>query len=219
MKRPPGVRAGISKDDVLGAALVLLREGGLSSVSMRRVAEAVGVAPNALYSYFPDKAALVDALMDEVLGGVDEPTRGGWRSRIESILSDTRRVLLAHPDLVALFLARQTTGPNAMRLGEAMLGALDRGGIRGARAVLALQALLVHTIGASAFEIPRRDDPDPERRRRRGEAATRALSAREFPHMTALGEEIARYPGDAVFRLGLESLLDGLAVGAFDDQR
>ena len=214
MKRPPGVRAGISRDDVLGAALALLRSDGLSAVSMRRVAEAVGVAPNALYSHFPDKHALVDALMDEVLGGVDEPTRGNWRSRIEAILSDTRRVLLAHPDLVPLFLARQTTGPNAMRLGEAMLAALDRGGIRGPRAVLALQSLLVHTIGASAFEIPRRDDPDPDGRRRRGEAATRALPQREFPHTTALGEEIARYPGDAVFRLGLESLLDGLQVRA-----
>jgi TetR/AcrR family transcriptional regulator, tetracycline repressor protein len=208
--RPRGERAGISRADVIGAALVVLRRDGLDAVSMRRVAVEVGVAANALYSHVPDKAALLDALMDAVLADVVVPRRGGWRPRLEALLLDSRRVLLEHPELVPLFLARQMIGPNALRLGELMLGYLHLGGVRGERAVRALQLLLIHTIGATAFEVPRREDPDPEGRRRRGQEAAGALDVGDFPLTSGLGDSMAEYPGEVVFRLGLQWLLDGL---------
>ena len=211
MKRSPGKRAGIGRDDVIATALAILRREGLDAVSMRRVATELGVAPNALYSHVPDKSALVDALLDAVLVDVAVPTRGGWRRRLVGILTDTRRILLAHPDLVPLFLARQTVGTNAMRLGEAMLDALDDGGIRAEPAVHAMQVLLIHTIGAAAFEIPRRDDPDPLARQRRGQAAAEALET-THPRTHANAEPLSRPPGDTAFRLGLEWLLDGMSA-------
>ncbi len=209
--RTTGQRAGISRDDVIGVALAILRRDGLEAVTMRRVAAEVGVAPNALYSHVPDKSALVDALLDAVLADVTLPVGGDWRARLEALLADTRRVLLEFPDLVPLFLSRQTVGPNALGLGERMLADLHEGGVDGEEAVLALQALLVHTIGATAFEIPRLHDPDPAGRRRRGHRATQALDAATHPHTNALGEEMSRYPGDRVFERGLGWLLDGLS--------
>jgi Tetracyclin repressor-like, C-terminal domain len=98
-----------------------------------------------------------------------------------------------------------------MRLGEAMLAALHDGGIRGEPAVRAMQVLLIHTIGATAFEIPRRDDPDPAGRARRGRQAGQAL-AETHPRTHAVAEPLSRYPGDAAFRLGLGWLLDGMTA-------
>ncbi len=190
----------------------LLREDGLDAVSMRRVAERLGVAPNSIYAHVADKAALVDDLIDAMLAGVPTPTDDGWRARIERVMRDSRRELLAHPDLVPFALVRQSVGPNALRLGEATLGALREAGLDGAAAVTGLQLLLVHTIGSAAFETGRTRDPDPAARGRRGRER-----AAEFGGVTAeLSEPISRWSGDEVFERGLGWLLDGLVSGSAD---
>ena len=191
--------------------MAIPRADGLPAVSMRHVAARLAVAPNAIYSHVPDKDALINLLLDSVLDDVAVPTRGGWRKRIETIMADTRQALLANGDLVPLFLSRQTLGHNALRLGEAILANLHDGGVRGDAAVRALQVLLVHTIGASAFEVARRDDPDPANRQRRGQETTAALNPATHPHTMEQSAAISRFPGDAVFQLGLRLLLDGLA--------
>ena len=214
MARRRGERAGISRQEVIGAALAILRADGLDALSMRRVASELGVAPNALYSHVAGKAGLVDALLDAVLADVTIPRRGDWRTRIERLLLDSRRVLLAHPDLVPLFLARPTNGPNALRLGEAMLEQCHRGGMAGEEATRALQVLLIYTIGATAFEVPRVRDPAPEARRRRGVQAVEQLDRDEFPRTTAAADALASHPAEELLRLGIRWLLDGLAADA-----
>ena len=61
-RRGPGERAGISLDVVLTAARALFSEAGLEGVTMRRLAQRLGVAPNTLYSHFDDKTALFMAM-------------------------------------------------------------------------------------------------------------------------------------------------------------
>lgn len=184
----------------------LLREDGLDAVSMRRVADRLGVAPNSIYAHVADKAALVDELIDAMLGGVPTPTDDGWRARIERVMRDSRRELLRHPDLVPFALVRQSVGPNALRLGEVSLSALREAGLEGPAAVTGLQVLLVHTIGSAAFETGRAQDPEPAARRRRGRER-----AADFGGVTAeLSEPISRWSGDEVFERGLGWLLDGL---------
>lgn len=212
MARERGERAGLSRDEVVAASLRIVRDEGLGGLSMRRVATALGVAPNALYSHIPDKAALIDAVLDAVLADVAIPRRGNWRARIEALLLDSRRVLLEHPDLVPLFLARQTSGPNALRLGEALLEECHSGGMEGEAAVRALQVLLIYTIGATAFEVPRRHDAAPEERRRRGRQAVERLDPQRFPHTTAASEALASHPAEDLLRQGIRWLLDGLAA-------
>ncbi|WP_438854353.1 TetR/AcrR family transcriptional regulator [Agromyces sp. M3QZ16-3] len=212
MGRTAGQRAGLTRQQVTDAAMELLREDGLDAVSMRRVAERLGVAPNSIYAHVADKAALVDDLIDAMLAGVPTPTDDGWRARIERVMRDSRRELLAHPDLVPFALVRQSVGPNALRLGEATLGALREAGLDGAAAVTGLQLLLVHTIGSAAFETGRTRDPDPAARGRRGRER-----AAEFGGVTAeLSEPISRWSGDEVFERGLGWLLDGLVSGSAD---
>lgn len=210
--RTPGQRAGLSQSDVVAAARAILHGEGVAAVSMRRIAAGLGVAPNALYSHVADKDALLDLLLDSALADIDLSPAGGWRDCVEAVLADVRRALLADADLVPLFLTRQTIGPNAVRVAETVLGHLDRGGVRGPDGVRVFQVLLVHTVGATAFELGRRDDPDPPARRRRGRQTALALDPAGFPHMTSQATAMSQYPGDTVFRLGLRLIMDGLAA-------
>ena len=72
-RRSPGTRAGLTADAVLAAGRELVEREGVDALTMRRLAETLGVAPNTLYSYFPDKAALLDALLDSLLAEIDVP--------------------------------------------------------------------------------------------------------------------------------------------------
>ena len=69
--RRPGPRRALTEDEILDAALSLLDDGGTAAASVRGIAARVGVAPNAVYTYFPDKAAVVEAIVERLLGEVD----------------------------------------------------------------------------------------------------------------------------------------------------
>lgn len=210
--RAPGERAGLDAGAVLTAARRVAASEGLGGLSMRRLAGELGVAANALYSYFPDKAALLDALLDHLLGDIEVAPRADWQHRLTGILRRTREVLLAHPELIPLFLARPGRGANAMRLGNAMLACLAQGGLDEPAAVEAVRILLIYTLGFAAHEAPRRADPAGERRIRESEAAFRA--AAHLPHLRALSGELARHADDATFETGLRWLLAGIAADA-----
>src|SRR3712207_9576126 len=84
-----GRRRSLSEEDFLDAALALLDAGGADAMSVRAVATRVGVAPNAVYTYFPDKAAVVRALGERVIGEVDSGVTGDrsrpWRERVVAL--------------------------------------------------------------------------------------------------------------------------------------
>jgi TetR/AcrR family tetracycline transcriptional repressor len=153
-RRTPGQRAGLTREAVLAEARAALATHGIEALSMRRLAQRLGVAPNALYSHVAGRDDLIDALLDDTLEEVraPDPRRGEWRAGIETIMRRTYAVLLAHPDLVPLYVARRgARGPRAVALGEAMLAMLARGGIEGDPAIEAMRTLIVHTIGFAAF--------------------------------------------------------------------
>ena len=152
--RTPGQRAGLTRARVLAAARELLDEHGVEALTMRALAERLGVRPNALYSHVESKEALVDEVLDDVLAAVDAPSPEARDplAGVHAMMASTYRVLLAHADLVPLYLARQgARGPNARHLGEVMLALLARGGVAGRRADEALHVLIVYTIGSAAF--------------------------------------------------------------------
>jgi AcrR family transcriptional regulator len=120
---------------------------------MRAVADRLGVAPNALYSHVESKAALVDAVLDDLIGEIPLPAGSlGPRDALVAIMRDSFDALVAHPDLVALSLARQGSGgANAWRLGDRMLELFADAGVRDAAARDGLRILLVHMMGCAAF--------------------------------------------------------------------
>jgi AcrR family transcriptional regulator len=162
--RTPGQRAGLTRERVLAAARELLADGGLGGLTMRALADRLGVRPNTLYSHVDSKTALLDAILDDVLAEVEAPsprTEDPGRG-LRDLMQSTHQVLLAHADLVPLYLSRQgARGPNAQRLGDVMLVLLERAGVTGARAREALRVLIVYTIGFAAFAT----EPDGTRNR------------------------------------------------------
>jgi TetR/AcrR family transcriptional regulator, tetracycline repressor protein len=209
--RSPGQRAGLSREAVISAARALADREGLERLSMRALAAELGVMPNALYSHVASKSALLDELLDAVLGDIEVPDEGDWRESLVALLDSTRAVLLDHPGLIPAYLSRPTRGANAIRLGAACLDLLARGGIEGERAVRGFRALLIYTIGFAAYEAPRRQDPDPGARAAAGADAFRAAG---YERTSAQAEELAAMPSTDDLHAGLAWMLDGLLAQA-----
>ena len=211
--RCAGQRAGLSRELVLAAARRIADAEGVDHLTMRRLAAELGVLPNALYTYVPDKEALLDALIDDLLADIeaDGPATGDWRDGLVRVMDSSRRLLLAHPQLVPVFLARPGLGPNAARLGEITFGLLRRGGLEGERAVEAFRALLIYSLGFAAFQA-RRLPEEAGARSARAEAAFASLPADGFPEMRRLARHLASPATDHQFHTGLRWLLDGIAA-------
>jgi TetR/AcrR family tetracycline transcriptional repressor len=212
--RVPGQRAGLTRELVLAAARRIADAEGVDRLTMRRLAAELGVQPNALYTYVPDKEALLDALIDDLLAGIEaeNSAAGDWREGLARVMDSSRRLLLAHPQLVPEFLARPGLGPNAARLGEITFGLLRRGGLEGERAVEAFRALLIYSLGFAAFQATRL--PDDPARSARAEAAFTSLPEDSFPEMRRLASHLAGPTTDRQFHTGLGWLLDGIAQSA-----
>jgi TetR/AcrR family transcriptional regulator, tetracycline repressor protein len=216
--RTAGQRAGLSREAVLGAARRIADDEGVDRLTMRRLAAELGVMPNALYTYFPDKEALLDALVDDLLAGIDagDPTEGDWRDGLVRVMDSSRRLLLAHPQLVPAIIGRPGLGPNAARLGEVTLERLRQAGLEGERAVEALRVLLVYSLGFAAFQAPRVQG-DPAARSARAEASFAGLPEDRFPRMHGLASQLAGPTTDHQFHVGLRWLLEGIDAQARQD--
>lgn len=209
--RGPGMRAGLTGDQVLATARSLVEREGIEALTMRRLSDRLGVAPNALYSYYANKAALLDAFLDSVLGEVDIPSVDAmdWRDGLVRLMSASRAMLLTHADLLPHLFARPLRGPNITRLGEEMLALLARGGVEGQTAVDALRSLLMVTYGAVVIEAPRRQEPDPAGRQAQAYAAFAGQV--DQPRMARLAHALSRPPTEHTFEASVRWLIDGIA--------
>jgi TetR/AcrR family tetracycline transcriptional repressor len=182
---------------------------------MRRLAEALGVMPNTLYTYFPDKASILDAVLDDLLGDVERPRPGTtWRDGLVLLMSSYRRLLLTQPGLIALTVSRPMLGPNALRLREDTLTVLKNGAPNDADAVNAYFALFAFTTGFVAFETGRTPGKRDANQRAQTYELHASLPEEDFPTTRALAPRLRKRPGDLEFTRGLTGLIAGLAKGA-----
>lgn len=150
-----GPRRTLSEQVILDAALALLAELGVDRVTIRGIAARVGVAPNAVYTYFPDKAAVLDGLAEQLLGRVHDDRFTDlalpWRDRVHAIAHALRTELFAHPGSVYLLLGSRLDGPNAQARTATMMGILADAGLDPDDAAHAAQLLNVHILGSVAL--------------------------------------------------------------------
>ncbi|MGH2381876.1 MAG: TetR/AcrR family transcriptional regulator C-terminal domain-containing protein [Candidatus Limnocylindria bacterium] len=211
-RRLPGRPARLTRSQVVAAARRIAAKDGLGRLSMRRLAVELDVMPNALYTHFPDKAAILDAVLDDLLGDVEAPRSGGpWRDVLVSLMSSYRRLLLTQPGLAPLTVSRPMIGPNAMRLREDMLTLLRQGTRDEANTVAAFLTLFAYTTGFVAFEAARTPGEHDASQRARAARLYASLSEEEFPTSRALASRLAKRPGDAEFRSGLLGVIAGFA--------
>ena len=138
----------LSRPDVVDAGLELAQELGLEGVSIRGVAERLGVTPMALYRYVRSKDDLLDGMADELYAELRLPTEEeDWWEELRLLAHSTRRIVLARPWAVPLF-ARPVAGPHAEALDDAL-----RTLLRGAGFSRAAAAELHHQLANIVFAL------------------------------------------------------------------
>jgi AcrR family transcriptional regulator len=114
-------------DAVVAAATRLADAEGLEAVTMRRVAQALGVVAMTLYTYVPGKAELLDLMLDAAYTRMARPrvSRQPWRERLTRIAEENMALFEAHPWAAAISTIRPPLGPGLMAKYEHELSALE----------------------------------------------------------------------------------------------
>src|SRR5512143_581135 len=123
-------RKPLDQAQVVRAALALLDEVGIDELTMRRLAERLGVQAASLYRHVKDKDELLALLADEIAGEIPLPARsGGWRDRLVEAAWNVRRGLKAHRDAARVLAGTAPFGPRRLRHVDSMLGILRAAGL------------------------------------------------------------------------------------------
>jgi AcrR family transcriptional regulator len=209
--RPPRRAEPLTPDRIVAAAVAELDEHGVERLTMRRLAQRLGVTSTALYWHVSTKEDLHDLALDHVLGEVPIPDPGlDPRSAVRTLLLDWRAVMLAHPWSPAL-LGRPMLGPNALARTEFLHAALTGAGLSGIDLAAVNSLLAEFVIGAVVTETSWRRTADPALRARA--RAHIADHGELYPTLSASGfVERAQWSDDELFRLGLDRILDALVA-------
>jgi AcrR family transcriptional regulator len=122
-------REPLSRDRILRAAVALADAGGVDSISMRRIAQELGVVPMALYKHVAGKDELLDGMLDVVVGEIDPPIEGtDWRTTMRERVLSARRALLRHPWASRVLESRGEPTPTVIVYMDSMMGVFLSGG-------------------------------------------------------------------------------------------
>jgi AcrR family transcriptional regulator len=152
----PQGRVTLTPGDFVRAATGFVDENGLEALTMRSLGDLLGVDPTALYRHFPNKDALLSAMLDDMLGTVlsripsaDLPPR----ERLRRTLLGARQVFCQHPNLVMAFVGSSGRIPNGLALMRSGVAMLEGFGLEGRRLVMCMQMLEGLVIGTSVFDL------------------------------------------------------------------
>jgi AcrR family transcriptional regulator len=204
-------RKPLSRDRVLRAAIHLADEGGLESVSMRKLGQVLRVEAMSLYRHVTNKDDILDGIADLVVGDFEVPSGDvDWKAAVRRSVISTHQVLLRHPWASSLIESRLNAGPARMRYLDALIGVLSAAGFEMARVIRAIMALDSHTYGFVLQEMAWSFDNEnaPEM----AETFARGLPPGDYPNLLAMAEMAATAPGGASvdFEFGLDLILGGL---------
>lgn len=215
-----GPKAGFTPEDVVQIAVQIADEEGLAAVTMNAVATRLGLTTMAIYRYFPNKDALLDAIVDAGMGRppVSSDPNASWRDRVAEWAQAKRAMLCARPWLAELPFVAAPHGPNWLNWLEALLDPLWSTGLRPADLGEMISVIDGYTRGASDTAI------SLARARARGISVEqwaaavgadlgRAIGDPRFPRFAAL--LAAPSDGrprmmDESFEFGLQRVLDGI---------
>ncbi len=220
-----GPRQHLSIDQVVDAATALAEIEGLDAVTMRRVAQSLGVVPMTLYTYVPGKAELLDLMLDAAYQRMPRAGTAGqpWRQRVAAVAEENRALFEAHPWAAAISAIRPPLGPGLMAKYEHELSALDGLGLTDVEIDAALTHLLTFVQAwarAAADASAVRHDTAMDDEQWWAASAPlleRVLDPSAYPTAVRVGTAAgtahrAAYSPRHAYDFGLRTILDGLAA-------
>jgi AcrR family transcriptional regulator len=158
-------RAQLTRQQVIAAAIEIADRDGIESISMRRLAQELGVEAMSLYTHVRNKDDLLDGMADAVISQIP-PSAGeaGWKTSLRQMALAAREVMLRHPWAPRIIETRAAPGPAALGYINAVLGTLREGGFTIAQTHQALHILGSRALGftQALFDDSGDGDLDPE---------------------------------------------------------
>ena len=215
-----GERVPLSRDRVLRCAAGIAGETGIGSLTIRSLAEALGVKPMTVYHYVANKDEILDGIVDLVFSEIELPsTDGPWRPELQRWAISARQVLRRDAWAIALLESRTTPGPATLRHHDRIIGVLRGGGFSVAMTAHAYALLDSYVYGFAVQEAALPFDT-PESVPEVAAQMMPLFPAEQYPHLVELATEYVLQPGydfGNEFEFGLNLILDGLAQSIPDE--
>jgi TetR/AcrR family transcriptional regulator, tetracycline repressor protein len=212
-------RPQLSREVIVAAALKVIEVDGGEALTMRRVAEEIGVSASALYGYVANKEELVQLVFEQIISEVEIPADSGdWKEVVRAFAREMLGIFERHPGVAALTMGRVPFGPSMLAGSEFILGQLRAGGIPDQVAAFVgdLGSLYV---GAYALEQEVSPISDPAGFVDQAAAWLKSLPREQFPNTVALADKMVSGSAGARFEWGLDVIVRGLSTYLTDPPR
>lgn len=214
IRRKAEPRAPLTKERVLRAAVGLADRGGIESLSMRKLAQDLGVEAMSLYNHVRDKEDILDGIIDVVISEIEVPPRGpDWKGSLRETVMSARQVLLRHRWAPRVIESRKTPSPATFAYFDAVLGILRGGGFS-----IDLAHHALHVMGSRVLGFTQElfNDSDELAAGPEATAILMQQMAAQYPHITEMamavthGEGLGGCDDDFEFAFALDLILEGL---------
>jgi TetR/AcrR family tetracycline transcriptional repressor len=215
-RRPPR-RQPLDQRSIVRSALVLLDEVGLDELTMRALADRLGVKAASLYRHVQNKDELLILIGDEISGEIAMvPPVGTWQQQLTAIARSVRKGLLAHRDSARLLASTPPLGPRRLHLIEQVLRVLRSAGLNprnAARAAHHLNNFLMEFVADEArFDAFAASGSSRRKMIADARRQFRALPADEYPTLVKLADELTEDDPEGLFQFGIDAWLRAIAA-------
>lgn len=212
---PEEARPQLTRARVVQKALEVLNQEGFDGLTMRRLADALGIKAASLYNHVGDKNELLALMADAICAKIpDLDSSKPWRQQAEAMGRQFRRVLMEFRDGAQVLAATPPVGPNRLRLIEQLLRALKDAGFSPAEVAAAAFVANSYVVGFVLDETFGRptDAASVKRMMEQAKRWFKALPPEQYPTLVSLSDELIDTPADTRFEFGLRALLDGFEL-------
>ena len=211
--RPPSGAQRLTRAGIVTAAVELADAQDLAALSMRSVAQRLGVTPMSLYNHVANKEKLLDGMVDAVFAEFYAPVPGAeWRTELRRRAITARKALKRHPWAVGLMDSRRNAGYETLLHHDAVIGCLREAGFSLTLTGHAFAVLDAHLYGFLVQEVSMQFEPGQDLADL-GNQMMAALPEGQLPYFREFTLEHALQPGydfGDEFEVGLDLILDGL---------
>ena len=209
----PEPRLPLSRERVLRAAIALADEGGIESLSMRKLGQELGVEAMSLYNHVANKDDIQNGIVEIVLEEIEVPSDGDdWKAALRQTAISSHEVFVRHRWACGLMMGTSGVSPARMRWMEAVLRTLREAGFSPDMTHHAYHALDSHITGFTLWLVSMPFETKEELDDLAGRFL-RQIPTDEYPYVVEHAHqhlEPASPDGKSEFEFGLDLILDGL---------